>query len=214
MASPRKKVAVIVDADNIPAKYADVILEHAAKYGDIILSNAYGNEKHIKSWETTERTYHCITTPTDSQSTDMTIAFVLGFISGRRPDIDTFCIVTNDKHFRTLFHLFEPTKKYIYGFTLQKQGKSLRSGFSNFRILELPPEPEPKDPLQPFIELLTQAMPKNTPINLSQLKDKLLEIEPNFSYKDYGSSKPSKLLKHVPHIIKLTNGNKTATRIK
>ena len=138
MASLDKEVAVIIDGDNISPAYADAILAEAEKIGDISLANVYVSPNHLKKWEKKENQFQIIITSTSRQATDMTIAFELGDLLSERPDIDIFCLVTNDTDFRVIFRLFKSRRKSIYGFTLKKQGKSLRSGFSNFRILSPP----------------------------------------------------------------------------
>ncbi len=43
MSNDRKLLAVLIDADNIPARYADDILREVTKYGEPALRRVYGD---------------------------------------------------------------------------------------------------------------------------------------------------------------------------
>lgn len=53
MVTEKKNIAMLIDCDNISAKYTDSIINDLSKYGTVIIRHAYGNWKDpkLKGWE-------------------------------------------------------------------------------------------------------------------------------------------------------------------
>jgi hypothetical protein len=49
----KKRIALLIDADNAPASEVDVVLVEAAKHGVVTVWRAYGDWKspHLQQWE-------------------------------------------------------------------------------------------------------------------------------------------------------------------
>ena len=46
-----KKLALLIDSDNVSAKYAQFILQEASKYGELTIKRVYGDwEKNNTGW--------------------------------------------------------------------------------------------------------------------------------------------------------------------
>ena len=50
---PQINIAMLIDCDNVSAKYIDSIINDLSKYGTINIRNAYGNwkDKRLQGWE-------------------------------------------------------------------------------------------------------------------------------------------------------------------
>ena len=53
MIIPQINIAMLIDCDNVSAKYIDSIINDLSKYGTINIRNAYGNwkDKRLQGWE-------------------------------------------------------------------------------------------------------------------------------------------------------------------
>lgn len=221
MASPRKKVAVIVDGDNIPTTYTDVIIQEARRYGNVSLKNAYGVKIALKNWENNSD-FETKVVSAGKNRTDMIIAFDVGRFVQRYKHVETFCIVSNDAHFVGVCEMLKESGLEVVVMGNSKAAQSLRAVSNEFINLDNPQkskvnkqktQPQIK-PLSEFEALLKQVLPTKGQILLTVLKQKLKKTDPSFKIKDYGSATLAKLLKRVPHIVTLSNKNTIATRIQ
>lgn len=68
-----KSIAIFIDAENIPAKYAKSIFDIASDYGEVIIKRIYGDwtQKNIQGWREQIAEYLCnnlILQPTKTQA--------------------------------------------------------------------------------------------------------------------------------------------------
>ena len=95
-----KSVALLVDGDNIPVKFADEIRTKAAGLGDIKTSRVYALAPKIECWSKAIA-FSPITVKKGKDSADFALSFD-ALILALEGDHDAFVIASSDNHF---FHI-------------------------------------------------------------------------------------------------------------
>ncbi|MBK7613290.1 MAG: NYN domain-containing protein [Burkholderiales bacterium] len=140
---PREtRIALLIDADNSPAKKIDLILAELAKLGVANIRRAYGNWKknELKGWE--EVLHECAIRPIQQfdvskgkNATDMLIAIdALDLLYTDRPD--AFGIVSSDADFTPLVMHLRAKGATVYGFGAKKTPAPFVAACSRFLFLE------------------------------------------------------------------------------
>ena len=137
-----KTVAVFIDADNVPAKKIDFIINELANYGAVMVRKIYGNWKsdRLKGWE--EVLLDSALAPVQQfdytkgkNATDMalTIDVMDMLYSGK---IDVFCIVSSDSDFTPLAMRVKTGGKQVIGFGRHSTSKALVAACNKFLFLD------------------------------------------------------------------------------
>lgn len=137
-----KKVAVFIDAENVPSSTADQIFNTASEYGNIIIKKIYGDwsKKSLNQWKAMIGKYSIVA--------EQQFSFVSGKNTSDFPlviqvlltlfekDIDVFVIVSSDSDFTRLVQELRERKKEVIGFGDQKAIASYVNSFSEFIYFE------------------------------------------------------------------------------
>jgi uncharacterized protein (TIGR00288 family) len=139
----RQKVAILIDAENIPACAVAQIIATAQDYGDIAERRVYGNFNgealrpwvemmpvHALSPQTT------VSVVTGKNSADLLLAIDATELLCRQ-GIDIFCIASSDSDFTQLAMRIRMRGKYAIGFGGAKAAAGLRAAFDTFFELDL-----------------------------------------------------------------------------
>lgn len=140
----KQRVAVLIDAENIPASSADRLFGEIAKLGKSKHRRLYGNLKkpQLKAWiEASSR--HNIKQRSDAPHakgknvTDFT--FVIDALDMfYTAKIDAFCIISRDSDFAGLAKYIRERGKRVYGVAGDQTPKSLRAQCDDFIELKKP----------------------------------------------------------------------------
>ena len=160
---PREtRIALLIDADNSPAKKIDLILAELAKLGVANIRRAYGNWKknELKGWE--EVLHECAIRPIQQfdvskgkNATDMLIAIdALDLLYTDRPD--AFGIVSSDADFTPLVMHLRAKGATVYGFGAKKTPAPFVAACSRFLFLESLGE----DDTEPEVEEVAESSAK------------------------------------------------------
>ncbi len=140
--SETKAIALLIDADNSPAKSIQKILAELARHGKVNIRRAYGNwtSSNLKGWEAVLQD-HAIQ---PIQQYDLTkgknatdIAMVIDAMDILyTKEVDTFCIVTSDCDFAPLATRILSDGKMVIGFGERKTPLAFVNACSTFLFLD------------------------------------------------------------------------------
>ncbi|MEW9805182.1 NYN domain-containing protein [Mesorhizobium sp. ZMM04-5] len=144
------RLAVLIDADNVPAAIVEGLFEDIAKYGTASVRRIYGDfsTTQLKAWEKVLAKHAIIphqqfayTKGKNASDITMVIDAMDLLHSGR---FDGFCLVSSDSDFTRLASRIREEGMDVYGFGAQKTPESFRQACSRFIYTEnLRPE-EPR----------------------------------------------------------------------
>ncbi len=147
MKDAEKRIALLIDADNMPASKVDDILAELSQHGVINIRRAYGNWKkaNLQPWE--ERLHEFAIRPMQQfdlsrgkNASDMALVIdALDLLYTDRPD--AFAIVSSDADFTPLALHLKAKGATVYGFGLQQTPKPFQRACSLFMRLDPAEEP-------------------------------------------------------------------------
>ena len=137
-----KNIALLIDADNSPAKSIQKIFSELARHGKVNIRRAYGNwtTGNLKGWEAILQD-HAIQPiqqydlTKGKNATDIAIAIdALDILYTKQ--VDTFCIVTSDCDFTPLATRILSEGKSVIGFGERKTPSVFVNACSTFLFLD------------------------------------------------------------------------------
>ncbi|WP_412552273.1 NYN domain-containing protein [Shimia sp. MIT1388] len=213
----RPLLAILIDADNIPAKHAAAILKEITALGEPALRRVYGDwaSPSLQSWLEPVRTLGLVAHQ-ESANTKGKNASDIGLVidamdilhSGR---FDGFVLVSSDSDFTALASRIREQGLSVFGIGEQKTPESLRNVCNRFILVENIVEPEPKPatdsatsgkrPTKEAAPLIRAAMEKidqdDEWFSLGQIGQKIAEMQSDFDSRTYGHAKLSDLVKSL-----------------
>ncbi len=142
LAKNRTLYAVLIDADNIPAKYAEPILKEIAKFGELALRRVYGDwsSGKLRAWTETVRE-HGLVAHQETANTKGKNASDIGLVidamdilhAGR---FDGFVLVSSDSDFTALANRIREQGLDVIGIGERKTPESLRTVCNRFVFIE------------------------------------------------------------------------------
>ena len=223
MAKDRMLLAVLIDADNIPAKYAGPILREVTTFGEPALRRVYGDwsSPALGGWKK-EVVELGLVANQETANTRGKNASDIGLVidamdilhTGR---FDGFVLVSSDSDFTALANRLRENGVVVIGIGEGKAPVSLRNVCNRFILIEnlidqdrdQPAIGEPAKPVTPTatatrqppsaaIPLVIKAMesidPEGEWYSLGQIGQYITRAAPDFDPRTYGSAKLSDLL--------------------
>ena len=222
MARDQKLLAVLIDADNIPAKYAAAILKEITRYGEPALRRVYGDwsSAQLQNWKS-EVVNLGLVANQETANTKGKNASDIGLVidamdilhTGR---FDGFVLVSSDSDFTALANRLREDGVEVIGIGEGKAPVSLRNVCNRFVLIENIVETPEKDTEKPngkpdrkqagtdkqppskVVPLVLKAMTAIDPdgewYSLGQLGQYITRANPDFDPRTYGSPKLSELL--------------------
>ena len=220
MAKDRMLFAVLIDADNIPAKYADAILREITTYGEPALRRVYGDwsSAALSGWKKQVVELGLVANQ-ETANTKGKNASDIGLVidamdilhTGR---FDGFVLVSSDSDFTALANRLREDGVQVIGIGEGKAPASLRNVCNRFILIEnivteektdKPAKASPatkndgdRQPPSKAIPLVISAMesidPEGEWYSLGQLGQYITRAHPDFDPRTYGSAKLSDLL--------------------
>lgn len=140
--SETKNIALLIDADNSPAKAIQIIFSELARHGKVNIRRAYGNwtSSNLKGWEAVLQD-HAIQPfqqydlTKGKNATDIAIAIDAMDILYTK-QVDTFCLVTSDCDFTPLATRILSEGKAVIGFGERKTPPVFVNACSTFLYLD------------------------------------------------------------------------------
>lgn len=137
------KLAVIIDADNVPSEHVKSMMEEIAKYGSPTFKRIYGDwtKPHLSKWKNvllenaiTPIQQYSYTTGKNSTDSAMIIDAMDILYAGK---VDGFCIVSSDSDFTRLALRLRESSMKVFGFGEKKTPRPFIVACDKFIYLEI-----------------------------------------------------------------------------
>jgi len=219
------RLAVLIDADNVPYSNVKEMLEEIAKYGTPTFKRIYGDwtKPTATGWKTvllehaiTPVQQYAYTTGKNATDSAMIIDAMDILYSGR---VDGFCIVSSDSDFTRLATRLREAGMKVIGIGEKKTPKPFISACEKFIYIEiLKPQTDQAEERRSkskgksskksveevdrnLIKLITDSVNDLADENgwafLGELGNLLLKKQPNFDPRNYGYNKMHQLIKSI-----------------
>lgn len=149
------KIALFVDADNLPPKYGKQMMEKLTARGDVFIRRIYGNwQKGMHAWDDFVSAYGLMALQqmiiaSGKNASDMTIAVDAMDIMADGL-ADTFAIASDDSDFTPLAIRLREHGRRVIGLGTDKTTKSFRNACHEFIVLTEEPKPPQLPPTPTF----------------------------------------------------------------
>jgi uncharacterized LabA/DUF88 family protein len=138
-----KKVAVLIDAENISSKHAERIMKDASDYGEIVIKRIFADwtNEAVKTWKNQVLRFslvpeHQFNFVKGKDSSDMSLIINALLILFEK-DIDIFCLASSDSDFTRLVQELRERDKLVVGFgETNKTNKAFVNAFGEFIYLD------------------------------------------------------------------------------
>lgn len=224
MTDDRPLLAVLIDADNVPAKHAEAILKEISGIGEPALRRVYGDwtGDSLKGWTKVIPELGLVArqeTANTKQKNASDIGLVIDamdILHGGK--FDGFVIVSSDSDFTALANRLREDGLNVIGIGEAKTPQSLRNVCNRFILIEnltgdvTPAKPTPHGTAakHPALVYITEAMDKIDSETgwyaLSGIGSKINTAHPDFDARTYGFKKLSSLVSDIPQIQTKTEG--------
>lgn len=185
------RLAVLIDAENVPASIAPRLMAAAAALGETRILRCYGQMNALRNWEgaITAFAIEALAIPAGKNAADIAITIdAMDMIHAGV--IDGLCLASRDSDFRALAVRTREAGVSCHGFCHIEPPATLRAACSGFTVL-------PKAPT--LTDLIRQAMGERCEIFLGQLGHELRQI--GYVPGAYGPGKLRDLVAGCPAFI-------------
>ncbi len=225
-----KKFAVLIDSDNISAKYITSILDEMTRYGVITYKRIYGDwtSSQMGKWkmellENSITPIQQFSNTVGKNATDS--ALIIDAMDLLYTDnVDGFCIVSSDSDFTRLASRLRESGKEVIGMGEDKTPKSFRAACTVFTNLEVLLDQEEdgtgggaigKEVIeQDITSILLENEDKNKATGLGEIGNRLVKKYSDFDVRNYGYSSLSKFLEEMGGFELKKSNNVVTVRMK
>jgi uncharacterized protein (TIGR00288 family) len=206
------RYAVLIDADNVAAKYTRYILDEVSNYGSVTYKRVYGDwtRPNLQSWKSmaldnaiTPVQQYSYTTGKNATDSAMIIDAMDILYSH---NVDGFCIVSSDSDFTRLAIRLRESGMHVIGMGEKKTPKPFSTACNAFKYLEVLADEETQEPPEAdrvemktlesaIIRIIAENANLQEEINIGELGSRLQGRYPDFDVRNYGYSKFSQFLK-------------------
>ena len=223
----RPLLAVLFDADNVPAKFADAILREVTSIGEPALRRVYGDwtSGRLKAWS--ERilelglvAHQDTSNTTGKNASDIGLVIdAMDILHGGR--FDGFVIVSSDSDFTALANRLREDGLTVIGIGEAKAPEALRNVCNRFILIEnLVGDPQPakgRAKADNALSLIEGAMDKIDQDDdwyaLGQIGQAIQNAHPDFDTRTYGHRKLSTLVDALKGVETRKQGNQLMMRL-
>jgi len=211
-----KSVAILIDADNVPAIFYQKVFKACSKQGTIAIKRAFGDftQGNAKSWmdcllKNNIAPHLSIATGSGKNAADISLALnAMDLLHANH--IDVFCLVSSDSDFTPLATRIREQGKCVLGFGEGKTTTGFRTACHDFTVLKKSTKTskQPSVPLDGFDKILSALKELDGDrnwISLSPLGKSIKNNFPDIRYSELGG----KTLK--PVIVKMAEEKMLST---
>lgn len=229
----RPLLAVLIDADNVPAGSAAAILKEVAAIGEPALRRVYGDwtSGRLKAWSAKILSLGLVahqqtanTTGKNASDIGLVIDAMDILHTGR---FDGFVLVSSDSDFTSLANRLREGGLTVIGIGEKKTPESLRTVCNRFIFIEnlmdsseqteargrAPAKDEPEKAAPLILDAMRRIDQEDEWYHLGQLGQAVLAVHPDFDTRTYGKSKLSELVKAIPQFQTRREGNHLLVRV-
>ena len=223
MADPRPLLAVLIDADNVPAKHAGAILKEVSSIGEPALRRVYGDwsSGSLSGWAKVIPELGLVArqeTANTRQKNASDIGLVIDamdILHGGK--FDGFVIVSSDSDFTALANRLREDGKTVIGIGEQKTPESLRSVCNRFIFIEnldgASNASKARDALPLIREALSKMDSDDDWFALGGVGSTISAAHPDFDPRSYGHAKLSALVKGLKGVETRQQGSQLQIRL-
>ena len=227
----RPLLAVLIDADNIPAKYADPILKEITGLGEPALRRVYGDWSggHLRNWADKVLELGLVAHQ-ETANTKGKNASDIGLVidamdilhAGR---FDGFVLVSSDSDFTRLASRIREEGLDVIGIGEGKAPESLRNVCNRFILIEnlvdepatrtdsaAPMKKKPQDALPLILRAMERLDQDDDWFPLGALGSQIMAAVPDFDTRTYGKRKLSDLIGDIKRLETRKEGNQLMVR--
>jgi len=221
------KLALLIDSDNVSAKYLTGILDELTQYGVTTYRRIYGDFTSPANAKWSEKLLEKSIIPIQQFSntagknaTDSALiidAMDLLYNS----NVDGFCIVSSDSDFTRLASRLRESGKMVIGMGEKKTPDSFRAACTVFTELENLLENEVagtgmnKEAIEAdIVNIITQNDNKGKSTGTGEIGSKLQNKYPDFDIRTFGYSQLSRFLEDMPGITLMKDNNTMTVSLK
>ena len=142
MLNDNKNVAVLIDAENISADYAEKILSEASNYGDVKIKRVFADwsNPQMGSWKRqvslmSLKPVQQFAPVKGKNSSDISLIIEALTVLFEK-NIDVFCLVSSDSDFIRLVQELKEREKFVVGFGMKQTTQAFVNSFSEFIYLD------------------------------------------------------------------------------
>jgi len=225
----RPLYAVLIDADNIPARHAEAILKEVTSFGEPALRRVYGDWSSdlLKGWPDKIRALGLVAhqetaNSTRKNATDIGLVIdAMDILHSQR--FDGFVLVSSDGDFTRLASRIREEGLEVIGIGEKKAPEAFLKVCNRFVLIEnILSEPEtaqtsrkpPKEALPLFLKAMKRVESEDDWYHLGQLGQAILADNPDFDVRTYGESKLSSLVGKIDRLEMRKTGNQPMVRAK
>lgn len=225
-----KKFAVLIDSDNISAKYISCILDEMTRYGVITYKRIYGDwtSAQMGKWkmellENSITPIQQFSNTVGKNATDS--AMIIDAMDLLYTDqVDGFCIVSSDSDFTRLASRLRESGKEVIGMGEEKTPKSFRAACTVFTNLEILLDQDEEGTgtgaisreviEQDITSIILENDDKNKATGLGEIGNRLVKKYSDFDVRNYGYSSLSKFLEEMGSFELRKSNNVVTVRMK
>jgi len=225
-----KNIALLIDVDNVRAKYAKSIFDELNPFGTVSIRRIYGNWQKPNGWDESLLLEYSIQPiqqfdyTKGKNATDMAMVIDAMDILYSK-NVDIFCIVTSDSDFTKLVMRLRESQAYIIGMGESKTPIALTKSCNKFIHLDLISTDEPKTeeqanniqnnkkspdkqesnvtPMNQIQEAVINMITSSDSVSLSEVGSSLGKLFTDFDVRNYGYSKLSVFIREEFNKIQL-----------
>ncbi len=197
-----RKLAVLIDSDNVPSKYAQFIMQEVSKYGTPTYKRVYGDwENNINGWRDAALNYSilavqqsCYVTGKNATDFAMIIDAMDILYTG---NVDGFVLVTSDSDFTRLAIKLREAGKLVVGMGALKTPRAFTVSCHHFCYLNQTGEPEfdEKAIRQTVIDFVKENGTKR--LDLQKISDMLTAKYGNINFSEMGYKRFSGFIDNI-----------------
>lgn len=224
-------LAVLIDADNMPAKYAEAVLKEAATIGEPALRRVYGDwsSDGLKAWVPRTRelglgAYQASANTRGKNASDIQLVIDAMDIL-HTGQFDGFVLVSSDSDFTALANRLRENGKLVIGIGEKKAPESLRNVCNRFIFIEniyedagakgsIAAKDAPRNAIPMVLEAMDSIEQDDEWYMLARVKQAILSNHPEFDERTYGQRKLSELIKQMKRFDTRREGNQLYIRDK
>ena len=232
------RIALLIDADNVSAKYIKPILDELSKYGNVTYKRIYRDWTRSNSASWKEELLQNSITPiqqfsyTHGKNATDSAMIIDAMDMLYTSELEGFCLVSSDSDFTKLASRLRESGKLVIGMGEDKTPSPFRKACDIFTVLELlledstmekderssgqQQEKEQKKGTAPskqqieevVVKIITENQNDDKETGLGEVGSRLVKLYPDFDVRRYGYSLLSKFLETLPKLKLIQEGTK------
>ena len=232
------RIALLIDADNVSAKYIKPILDELSKYGNVTYKRIYGDWTRSNSASWKEELLQNSITPiqqfsyTHGKNATDSAMIIDAMDMLYTSELEGFCLVSSDSDFTKLASRLRESGKLVIGMGEDKTPSPFRKACDIFTVLELlledstmekderssgqQHEKEQKKGTAPskqqieeaVVKIITENQNDDKETGLGEVGSRLVKLYPDFDVRRYGYSLLSKFLETLEKLRLSQDGTK------